>query len=101
MSSAVSMLKVMFGINSTQAVGTDTLNILINNIPLIIVAFFVSLGGLNKFFDNANDAFYNKSTNRNRKVYGICCIVFVFVVLLLSTISLVGSSYNPFLYFRF
>ena len=47
---------------------------------------------------NYNATFYD---NAKKKAYEIISIAIPVIILILSTLSLVGDSYNPFLYFQF
>ena len=76
---------------------------LLNNLPLLLLCIIGSTQ-LPRFVGMVLGGICTDKTRgvyKRRKVY--ICIVFAFDLLLLalSTISLVGSSYNPFLYFRF
>ena len=76
---------------------------LLNNLPLLAICA-VGSTQLPRFIGMVFSGICAEkrgSKPRKRVVYTVVLYVFDLVLLALSTISLVGSSYNPFLYFRF
>ena len=96
------MFSVLFGARGAGFANMQTGITLLNNLPLLIVCILgcthlprflgLLLGGL------CADA---PGKTGKRKVYVVIMYIFDFALLALATISLVGSSFNPFLYFRF
>jgi len=96
------MLGVMFGKGtfSSQTVAVSALN----NLFLLLVCVIgctplPRLLGL--FLSEYSAAGENEISLKKQKMYAIGVFVFDIAVLFLCTVSLMGSSYNPFLYFRF
>ncbi len=72
-------------------VGGDALSLVLSYLPLIIVGIFASLPLWKKLYFRTQDKKWS---------IALQCVCVV-AVLILATASLVSSSYNPFLYFRF
>ena len=95
-------LGVLFGVQGAGFTNGQIHITLLNNLPLLIICVLGStqlprfLGML--FGGLCAD---RPGEHRKRKVYISVVYVFDLLLLLLATISLVGSSFNPFLYFRF
>ena len=95
-------LRLMFGAGELSS---ETVRItMLNNLPLLIVCVLGSTP-LPRIAGNSLRAWlennYGKLRHARQVYLQILMFVFDFVVLMLSTVSLVGSTYNPFLYFRF
>ena len=95
-------LKLMlgFGTISTQSVAI----VLQNNLPLILVCIIgctplPKMLGL--FLGSVSAEGTPQQVAAKQTAYTIGVFLFDLVVLFLCTVSLVGSTYNPFLYFRF
>lgn len=90
LTNAFEYLKTMFGINNTVLLNSELLYLLQTHWILIIVCIFASTTVIQKI-----------NIIRNKKNYliikNIACIVMFFI----SICFLIGSTYNPFLYFRF
>lgn len=71
--------------------GEQALNLILSYLPLIIAAAVASTPLAAKLYAKV----------QNTKYIGFAQTVFVAIVLILCTASLVNQSYNPFLYFRF
>ena len=94
--------RVMFGAAGIGFTNEMTKITLINNLPLIILCA-VCCTPIPRFMDVLLAACFaekNESGSRH-KIYVGLVFVFCLILLILSTASLVGSSYNAFLYFRF
>lgn len=81
--------------------GVSTLTertIAVNYVAVIIMGIVFSLPWAKGFKQLARKLSAKKPT---RFLLNFCYVVFVVLALLLATASLVGDSYNPFLYFRF
>jgi len=95
--------KCLFGLNGLPLVTEKGLTLLTNNSLLLVLASLASLPiskYIKIYFDN--NMLVNPLTSTRRQAFsGIAVIVFNSIVFLISTIALVGSSYNPFIYFRY
>lgn len=97
-----SAVKTMFGAGAfiSEAAAVTMLN---NSLLLLLCIVGSSrlpryLGLLFGTLCSAGDT--GKQTSR-QNLYTLCVFLFDIVILFLCTVSLVGSNYNPFLYFRF
>ena len=91
------MIQYLFHIN------IGYLSLLIN-LPLILLAALGCTGiprTIHRIFARLCGSGRSRRYPRRERLYAVVMFVLSFAVLLLSTASLVGSSYNPFLYFRF
>ena len=89
-------LKSLIGIN-VLLIDNNALYLLISNLPLLIIGIIISTP-IYKFIS------YKISNIKNKYINIIIniLIIIITIILFIITISyLVGSSYNPFLYFRF
>ena len=76
----------------------ETKTLLIGNIIFIIVALFSVTPIVKRF----SEALQNKEKGSFPSVlYKVLNIILPLGILFLSTLALVGDSYNPFLYFQF
>ncbi len=92
------VIKGLFGLNSNPLSDFETKTLLVGNIIFIIVALF----SVTPFIKRISDALKNSENGSALSVvYRILSIVLPVAVLFLSTLTLVGDSYNPFLYFQF
>ena len=94
--------RVLFGAAGTGFSDEMTKITLMNNLPLMLVCA-VGCTPLPRLFGTLFAACFaeKEQAGKRHKIYVGCVFVFCVVLLVLSTISLVGSSYNAFLYFRF
>lgn len=76
---------------SKGLISDTTLNLLLSNLPVLVVAAVASTPLAAKLYERVKHVRY----------MWVAETLFVAVVLFLSTASLVNQSYNPFLYFRF
>ena len=92
------VIKGLFGLNSNPLSDFETKTLLVGNIIFIIVALF----SVTPFVKRISDALRNSGSGSPLSVvYKILSIVLPVAILFLSTLTLVGDSYNPFLYFQF
>ena len=92
------VLKGMFAQNGNSLIDFETKTLLISNFIFLIIAIlavtplvkFIS----EKFKPQKDKTFY-------AVIYHIISAIIPVILLLLSTVMLVGDSYNPFLYFQF
>lgn len=92
-------LKSMFGLNGNAFYNFETNAVLLNNLLLLVIAL-VAVTPLLKNIGNRVKLLAVSSVFC-RVIYSVVRIVWPVILLLLSTASLVGDSYNPFLYFQF
>ena len=94
--------RVMFGLAGAGFFNEKAKILLINNLPLLLLCIL----GSTKLPQNLGNAFgafcaEEDPDGRGHRIYAIVTFLFDVVLLILSTVSLVGSSFNAFLYFRF
>ena len=93
----------MFGFAGGGFLNTEVRVQLVNNLPLLLVCFL----GASPFPRFLGDAFGMLCADKDdpegirRKIYVIVTFVFCALVIAISTISLVGSGFSAFLYYRF
>ena len=95
------VLKGLFGLNGNGLISGEARIVLLNYLFFMIVAVIAatSLGKrLMARFDRAAEYTSHMALTR---VNGMVRVVVPIVLLFLSTMALVGNSYNPFLYFQF
>ncbi len=92
------VIKGLFGLNGNALIDFETRTLLIGNIIFIIVALF-SVTPIVKRFSFA--CRMSEKGSFPSVLYKILSIILPLVILFLSTLALVGDSYNPFLYFQF
>lgn len=88
-------IKSMFSINSNVFIDNNALYILTSNITIILIGIIASTSIPKKITS------YFLKGKENSWTFSIVTSVYILGILILSTASLVNSSYNPFLYFRF
>ncbi len=93
-------LKSMFGMNGNTFTNTETNTIIINNIFFLVVAIIASMP-LCRFIVQKMKASAASGRIGITYCYNILNIILPVILLFLSTIALIGNSYNPFIYFRF
>lgn len=100
MSLSIQMVRSMFGLNGNAFLNLETKTLLLNNFIFIIIclisvtplAMIVSKGLKKRAIENK---IYWET------IYNVINVALPIILLLLSTIALIGNSYNPFIYFRF
>ncbi|MBN2682453.1 MAG: MBOAT family protein, partial [Bacteroidales bacterium] len=92
-------IKLMFGDDSSGKPNMELYIVLQKNVFWLILAFVLCM----PVFPFAKDLLkrFSKNNPLRENTLEILTIVFSISLLLISTAMLVGSSYNPFLYFRF
>ncbi|CDM69893.1 membrane protein [Clostridium bornimense] len=88
-------IKSMFSISSNVFIDSNALYILTSNITIIVIGIIASTSIPKKITR------YFLKGKENSWTFSIVTSVYILGILILSTASLVNSSYNPFLYFRF
>ena len=93
---------VLFGFVGTGFTSGQINITLLNNLPLLLVCILGSTQ-LPRFIGMVFGGLCTdrKGEHRKRKIYVVVVFLFDLAILALATISLVGSTFNPFLYFRF
>lgn len=92
------VIKGLFGLNSNPLSDFETKTLIVGNIIFIIVALF----SVTPFVKRISNVLRNSESGSPLSVvYKILSIALPVAVLFLSTLTLVGDSYNPFLYFQF
>lgn len=94
--------RVLFGFAGAGFSNEQTSILLLNNLPLAILCAI----GCTPIPQAIGNSFGALCADKNResgkqKTYVIVTYVYDLLLLALSTVALVGSSYNAFLYFRF
>ncbi|MBE6733030.1 MAG: MBOAT family protein [Ruminococcaceae bacterium] len=92
-------LKSMFGLNGNAFYNFETNSVLLNNLLLLLVSLVAATPLLKNICNNVKLIAVKSSVVSI--VYSVVRIAWPIILLLLSTASLVGDSYNPFLYFQF
>ena len=96
-------LAAMLGFSGNGFASISTKTYFLNNLPLMLVAALGCTGiprTVHRIFARLCGS-GRSGYKRREKLYASVMFALSFAVLLLCTASLVGSSYNPFLYFRF
>ncbi len=92
------VIKGLFGLNNNPLSDFETRTLLLSNIFFIIIAI-IAVTPLMKKIGNI---LKSKSSNKTiHVVLNILQTLIPVMILLISTISLIGDGYNPFLYFQF
>ncbi len=92
------VLKGMFAQNDNPLIDFETRTLLTGNFIFIIIAI-IAVTPLIKFISEKLKPKKNKTVYS--VIYHIITAIIPVILLLLSTVMLVGDSYNPFLYFQF
>ena len=95
-------LQVMLGLSGSGWINMELKILLTNTLPLLLVCILGStpLPGIIRDVFGMIFASRNKESGR-QKVYVVLCFLFCVLLLVLSTVSLVGRGYSAFLYYRF
>lgn len=95
----ITALKGMFMQNGNQLIDQQVIISLKNNVFLLVFAFIASTNVLKFIYDKIKSF---SDSNILKKVGQPIYDAFVpWAILLISTLALIGNSYNPFLYFQF
>ena len=94
--------RILFGLSGSGFTNETTNLLLRNNLPLLLVCA-VGCTAIPQFTGNVIGLLCaeKRDDGVGHKVYAALTFVFDLALLALATISLAGSSYNAFLYFRF
>ena len=94
------IIKAMFGANGNEFINFEASTIILNNIVFVMICIFAATP-ITKIISRRINKLMNTASINAIWVYNVINIVIPVVLLFLSTISLIGDSYNPFIYFRF
>ena len=93
------VLKGMFGLNGNSFTSFEATAMLQNNIFFLIVAVIACTPLVRRMGEILSKNADNEIRFAN--IQGVLQIILPIILLLVSTLGLVGDSYNPFLYFQF
>lgn len=93
------VLKGMFCLNKNSASDFETVTLLKGNLIFIIVAIIACTPLIS--FISKKIKFKNNDKRNFSTAYGALSVAMPPLLIILSLINIVGSSYNPFLYFQF
>lgn len=99
MSVMTAVLRGMFCLNKNAASDFETVTLLKGNLIFIFVAIIACTPFVS--FISKKIKFANEDKRNFTVAYGVLSAVMPPVLVFLSLINIVGSSYNPFLYFQF
>lgn len=99
MSVMTSVLKGMFCMNKNAITDFETATVLKSNLIFILIAIVACTPLVSKISNAVR--FSGKEKRNFSTFYSVCSVVLPPVLIILSLINIVGSSYNPFLYFQF
>lgn len=92
------VLKGLFGLNGNAFMDFETKTLLLSNVIFIIIALF----SVTPIIKRISDFLKSGEKGSTKAVaYSVLSIALPVILLFLSTLALVGDSYNPFLYFQF
>ena len=97
---AVRVLKIMFGAGDAELFNTEFLIYFMDNSLFLLLAVFLSTPALKNIYRRAKVIMERKGLHRPA-LEGILNAAMTAFLLWISTALLVGTTYNPFLYFRF
>lgn len=92
------MLRIMFGFSGKAAFGLQGEYLLLSNLPFLLVAIVAATPVMAMLLKNTRDRALHMKLN---PAFTAAVLFRNLLLLLICTATLVGSSYNPFLYFRF
>ena len=92
------VLKGLLGLNGNGFLDFETKALLTSNIVFIVIAIV----SVTPFAKKLKEFIITKcDTPKKQTAFEVASIVIPVILLILSTLTLVGDSYNPFLYFQF
>lgn len=92
------VVKGLFGLNGNALIDFETQTLFINNVIFIIVAILATTPLAKTLAEKLKP---KKEKTFYSGIYAALSLLIPIAFLILSTINLVGNSYNPFLYFQF
>lgn len=100
MAMSKTLLKTMFGLNGNAFSSFETNTVVLNYIVFIVVCIIASTP-LVKMLACKLRKLGSSGDIRFMYVYNALNVIIPVILLFISTIALIGNSYNPFIYFRF
>lgn len=97
--SIFAVLKGMFGLNGNSVTDFETNTLVMSNIFIILFCMLISTPIVKKIGTLVRYTYMDKKAVS--VIYSVGRILIPLLLLAVSVISLVGDSYNPFLYFQF
>ena len=95
-------VKVMFGFAGSGVINAQIRIQLLNSLPLLVVCVIGSTRLPKMVGDGLGMLCASREPGGKKQiVYVVVTFLFCLTILVLATVSLVGSSYSPFLYYRF
>lgn len=100
MAMSKTLLRTMFGLNGNSFSSFETNTVVLNYIVFIVICIIAStplvkmLAGKLRKLGSSGDI-------RFMYIYNALNVIIPVILLFISTIALIGNSYNPFIYFRF
>ncbi len=92
------ILKGMFTLNENSFIDFETKTLLLGNIVFLIIAIISVTPLAKNIFEKFKLA---KSNKIGSFLYNILELIIPIILMIISTLSLAGDSFNPFLYFQF
>ena len=100
MEQAAAVIKGLFGLNGNAFTSLETNTLLLNNIVFIAVCLIAATPAVKKTAEKLK-GLARENSMAYLRIYNALNIVIPVILLFISTIALIGNSYNPFIYFRF
>lgn len=94
------LVKSLFGLNGNAFTNLETNTIILNNFIFFIVVIIAVTPAVKMLANKIRSFGVNKEV-AFVYFYNVLNVVIPVVLLFLSTVCLIGNSYNPFIYFRF
>ena len=94
------MLRSMFGMNGNALINMESRTVIVNNIFIIIVCVIACTPFVKKIAEMAKQK-ARVAAAGHMWLYNAFNVAVPVVLLALSTVALIGDSYNPFIYYRF
>lgn len=101
MASMAKALRALVGLDGNAFTNFEINTVFLNNIAFIIICVAAVTPLVKKLAEWFRQRAKNDIGMLSLRVYNLLNAVLPVVLLLLSTIALIGDSYNPFIYFRF
>jgi alginate O-acetyltransferase complex protein AlgI len=94
------VIRSLFGLNGNEFTNLETNTIFINNVIFFVILIIAVTPLVKKVAAKIRDLGVNREV-AFVYIYNILNVIIPVVLLFLSTVCLIGNSYNPFIYFRF
>lgn len=101
MASMIKALRALIGLDGNKFTSFEINTVILNNILFIIVCIVAVTPLVKKIAEWFRQKAKNGSGMLALGAYNVMNAMFPVALLLLSTVALIGDSYNPFIYFRF